>query len=132
MRRRTLTVSPLLLVAAAIAGVCAGCANSGDRQGPGSSGSVSQPGGTNPGGTNPGDTNPPPGSADSGSCRISGCSSQLSAAESLASTCEWREAYGCYRGEPCETQANGQCGWTLTASMASCLVAAGETCGGFA
>jgi hypothetical protein len=66
-------------------------------------------------------------------CYVGGCSAQLCGdSQNLVSTCEWREAYGCYKGAACERQANGQCGWTVSASLARCLSASGETCGGIA
>ena len=107
-----------------LAAMASACASAGDRNGSRDSGAVTQPG------SGSGDSGSS--SGDGVSCRVGGCSGQLCAAESLASTCEWREDYACYHGAPCETQATGQCGWTVTAALARCLSAAGETCGGFA
>ena len=103
----------LVLLVGMIASACAGGSNSGDRSGSGGNES---------------------GLAKDQPCYVGGCSGQLCGdnRENLVSTCEWREAYGCYRGAACERQVNGQCGWTITASLASCLSAAGETCGGIA
>lgn len=56
-----------------------------------------------------------------GGCKISGCSSQICAEEEMMSTCEYREVYMCYRNARCERQTNGQCGWTETAELRSCL-----------
>lgn len=60
-----------------------------------------------------------------GGCRIGGCSSQICADASegeIISTCEWTEAYGCYqRLGICERQSGGECGWTQTEELASCI-----------
>lgn len=61
-------------------------------------------------------------------CRVGGCSGQLCTDASLggvASTCEWRSEYACYRGATCAVQANGRCGWTLTPELRMCLGGAG-------
>lgn len=66
-------------------------------------------------------------------CFVGGCSGQLCTDDAnAASTCEWLEAYGCFKSARCERQADGACGWTVTAAAASCLSAAGERCGGIA
>ncbi|HYC83255.1 MAG TPA: hypothetical protein VEB60_01760 [Candidatus Paceibacterota bacterium] len=54
-------------------------------------------------------------------CKPTGCSGQICADEEMASTCEFREEYACYESAVCERQANGQCGWTETAELTSCL-----------
>lgn len=54
-------------------------------------------------------------------CVISGCSSQLCGEEEMASTCEYREEYACYKTAKCERQASGTCGWTETAALRACL-----------
>lgn len=69
-------------------------------------------------------TNPP---APEVGCRIDGCSGQLCVsadAEPLATTCEWREEYACYQAPVgvCERQTTGQCGWTDTEELRSCLI----------
>lgn len=59
-----------------------------------------------------------------GSCYIGGCSSQICSDQpDMASTCEYREVYSCYKGATCTRQSNGQCGWTQTASLSSCVQA---------
>jgi eight-cysteine-cluster-containing protein len=63
------------------------------------------------------DGDPPPSAA----CFVGGCSNQLCADEPLASTCEWREEYACYRDATCERQADGACGWTPTPELLECL-----------
>jgi hypothetical protein len=58
-----------------------------------------------------------------GGCFVGGCSSQLCSEERDAvSTCEWREAYACYKTAKCERQSNGQCGWTPTSELNACLM----------
>ncbi|MGZ5626995.1 MAG: hypothetical protein ACXWFA_09755 [Methylobacter sp.] len=60
-----------------------------------------------------------------GGCVVSGCSGQLcveASGEGVATTCEYREEYACYKTAACERQASGQCGWTETPTLAQCLV----------
>lgn len=72
--------------------------------------------------TNPAPT-PPPG--DPGKpCVVGGCSGQVCADEPLASTCEWRAEYGCYKKTTCARQADGRCGWTPSPELTACLEAA--------
>lgn len=62
-------------------------------------------------------------------CVVGGCSSQLCVDASegdIASTCEWREEYGCYQTATCEKQSNGQCGWTPTPELTQCRADAAE------
>lgn len=67
-----------------------------------------------PGATGPG--------APLGKCYVGGCSGQIcSDQEGVASTCEYREAYACYKTAKCERQASGQCGWTETPALTMCL-----------
>ncbi|MES2470799.1 MAG: hypothetical protein V4526_01030 [Patescibacteria group bacterium] len=55
-------------------------------------------------------------------CYVGGCSSQIcSDNPDIASTCEFREEYACYRTAKCERQSSGSCGWTPTAELNSCL-----------
>jgi hypothetical protein len=56
-----------------------------------------------------------------GGCRPTGCSGQLCAAESVATTCEWRPEYACYQTASCERQPDGACGWTMTDALRACL-----------
>jgi hypothetical protein len=59
---------------------------------------------------------------DEKTCFVGGCSAQLcSDREGLISTCEWREEYACYAGATCEAQADGECGWTQTDELLTCL-----------
>ncbi|HEV7397121.1 MAG TPA: DUF6748 domain-containing protein [Pyrinomonadaceae bacterium] len=54
-------------------------------------------------------------------CIRTGCSKQICADHNVMSTCEWREEYECYRKASCERQADGDCGFTKTPELASCL-----------
>jgi hypothetical protein len=57
-----------------------------------------------------------------GGCFVGGCSGQLCSDQpNMASTCEWTEAYACYKTAKCERQSNGQCGWTPTQELNMCL-----------
>jgi thioredoxin 1 len=60
---------------------------------------------------------------DGGGCITGGCSGQLCIEEGDdgVSTCEWREEYTCYKTATCERQDDGQCGWTQTEELTSCL-----------
>lgn len=61
-------------------------------------------------------------SRELGKCYVGGCSAQLCTDRPDAvSTCEWTEAYACYKTAVCERQATGQCGWTQSASLTQCL-----------
>lgn len=57
-----------------------------------------------------------------GACYIGGCSGQIcSDEEGVASTCEYREEYACYKTAKCERQSNGACGWTPSSTLNACL-----------
>ncbi len=57
-----------------------------------------------------------------GKCYIGGCSAELcSDTPDMASTCEYREEYACYKKAACERQATGACGWTPTPELSVCL-----------
>ncbi|MEJ0054045.1 MAG: hypothetical protein WDN10_05005 [bacterium] len=63
-----------------------------------------------------------PPAAAGGPCFVGGCSSQICSDEPGAiSTCEYRDAYACYKTARCERQPGGQCGWTQTPELAACL-----------
>lgn len=62
-----------------------------------------------------------------GGCLVTGCGGQVCAAQRVMTTCEWRDAYACYRSHgTCERDARGQCGWRQTPELAACLRAASE------
>jgi hypothetical protein len=54
-------------------------------------------------------------------CAKQGCSGQICADHSVITTCEFRPEYACYQAATCARQANGQCGWTPSAALTSCL-----------
>ncbi len=55
-------------------------------------------------------------------CYAGGCSGQICSDDPNAvSTCEWTEAYACYQGATCEVQPTGECGWTETSQLTTCL-----------
>lgn len=55
-------------------------------------------------------------------CYIGGCSGQIcSDTSGVASTCEYKEEYACYKKSKCEVQPTGECGWTQTVEMMLCL-----------
>ena len=59
---------------------------------------------------------------DEKTCYVGGCSSQVcSDREGVITTCEWREEYACYQTATCEVQETGECGWTQTEELNSCL-----------
>jgi eight-cysteine-cluster-containing protein len=56
------------------------------------------------------------------SCVVGGCSGQLCADEPLASTCEWRPHYACFREAHCGRFGPARsCGWEQTPELAACL-----------
>ncbi|MDO8619733.1 MAG: Gmad2 immunoglobulin-like domain-containing protein, partial [bacterium] len=54
-------------------------------------------------------------------CVVSGCSGQICGEEEMMSSCEFKEAYACYKTARCERQTTGTCGWTETAGLKACL-----------
>ncbi len=68
---------------------------------------------------------PTPTPKPAAACVRGGCSSQLCLskedAENMVTTCEYRAEYACYNTARCERQTSGQCGWTQTESLRSCL-----------
>ena len=56
-----------------------------------------------------------------GGCMSTGCSGQVCADADIITTCEYKPEYACYENAVCERQADGQCGWTLTAAVGRCL-----------
>ncbi len=55
-------------------------------------------------------------------CYVGGCSSQIcSDKKDMASTCEYNETYACYKTATCERQVSGECGWTSSPELLSCL-----------
>lgn len=57
-----------------------------------------------------------------GKCYVGGCSAQLcSDTPNMASTCEYKEEYACYKTATCERQSTGKCGWTPSPELSMCL-----------
>lgn len=54
-------------------------------------------------------------------CLPTGCSGQICSDTDIASTCEWRPEYACYRSASCSTQSNGDCGWVMDDQLRRCL-----------
>lgn len=54
-------------------------------------------------------------------CRKTGCSGHVCADSDRVTTCEFRPEYACYQAATCERQADGQCGFTKTDTLTSCL-----------
>ena len=57
-------------------------------------------------------------------CVVSGCSGQICSDTQMVSTCEWRAEYACYQTAKCEAQPSGECGWTQTPELTSCVQSA--------
>jgi hypothetical protein len=66
---------------------------------------------------------PAPQGVTADGCVRTGCSGQICADEEMASTCEFRPEYACYKSAACERQADGKCGWTPSEGLSSCLKA---------
>jgi hypothetical protein len=60
-------------------------------------------------------------------CMRTGCSGQVCSDEEVITTCEYRTEYECYKKAACERQKNGECGWTQTPELKSCLNRRGGT-----
>ncbi len=59
---------------------------------------------------------------DHKACYVGGCSGQLCTDQPGAiSTCEYRPEYACYQDAVCEEQVEGECGWTETEALTTCL-----------
>jgi hypothetical protein len=55
-------------------------------------------------------------------CYIGGCSGEVcSDTEGVASNCIYKPEFACYKTAKCERQATGECGWTETSELKSCL-----------
>jgi hypothetical protein len=60
---------------------------------------------------------------DVDACYVGGCNSELCSDDPGAvSTCDADPHDACYRTATCERQANGQCGWTSTPQLTTCLM----------
>ena len=57
-----------------------------------------------------------------GGCYVSGCSREICSDQpGVSSSCEYRPEYACYQSARCERQVSGQCGWTPTSELFSCM-----------
>jgi hypothetical protein len=59
--------------------------------------------------------------ASASDCKRTGCSGQLCSDEDVATTCEYRSEFACYRDAKCEPQGDGVCGWTSSEDLTRCL-----------
>ncbi len=59
--------------------------------------------------------------APSDGCRVTGCSGEVCSDEEITTACLFQPEYVCYQTTVCERQANGECGWTETGELSSCL-----------
>lgn len=67
-------------------------------------------------------TKPTPSTPVTKVCYKGGCSGQIcSDKPDAVSTCEWTEAYACYKTATCEVQRSGECGWTESSELSQCL-----------
>jgi hypothetical protein len=65
---------------------------------------------------------PPTGGGTTGGCSQGGCFGEVCAEHIIDSAeCTWSNEYACYYASTCARQADGDCGWTPTADMTSCL-----------
>jgi hypothetical protein len=64
-----------------------------------------------------------PASTTTNDCIKTGCSGTICAEpeNDIATTCEMKPEYACYRDAVCERQADGACGWTQSADLKVCL-----------
>jgi len=64
-------------------------------------------------------------------CHVGGCSSEVCSDKPGAiSACIYKPEYGCYGTASCQVQADGNCGWTPTKELTSCLDNAKQLPGG--
>ena len=55
-------------------------------------------------------------------CITTGCLGQICGDQQMASTCEYKPEYACYKSVgTCEVQPGGKCGWTPSAELSACL-----------
>ena len=57
-------------------------------------------------------------------CIKTGCSNTICAEEEMMSTCEYKTEYECYKRATCERQSDGNCGWTKSKELTSCIARA--------
>jgi len=54
-------------------------------------------------------------------CIKTGCSGQVCSDHDVITTCIYRTEYECYKKATCERQADGNCAWTKSPELTSCL-----------
>jgi hypothetical protein len=54
-------------------------------------------------------------------CIKTGCSGEICADEEMMSTCVYRAEYACYKKAVCERQPGGNCGFTKTTALTTCI-----------
>ena len=54
-------------------------------------------------------------------CIPTGCSNQICTDEEVDTTCEYYKEFACYKDAVCERQKTGQCGWTMSETLKTCL-----------
>lgn len=79
--------------------------------------------------TNVNESTPANVNAEGGDCRPTGCSGQVCSDQDVVTTCEFREEYACYQTATCERQSDGECGWTITETLQTCLNSATSNTG---
>lgn len=57
-------------------------------------------------------------------CRKTGCSGHICSDTDLVTTCEFKQEYACFQNARCERQQNGECGFTQTEELNTCLAQA--------
>lgn len=56
-------------------------------------------------------------------CFVGGCIGEICSSEpGTVSRCIYKKEYACYKTARCERQQDGQCGWTQTVELTSCLM----------
>lgn len=100
----------------------------GERQGPAEPApGAEQTGAEQTGAEQQTEPNTPPEPPASGTpCVKAGCSGILCVEEGneVMSICDFKPEYACYKEARCERQPSGQCGWTETAELQSCIQSA--------
>lgn len=54
-------------------------------------------------------------------CRPTGCSGEICSDEDVISACVYKPEFACFKEAKCERQTGGECGWTETVALKSCL-----------
>ena len=56
-----------------------------------------------------------------GGCIVGGCNGEICSDTNMASICIYKPEFECYTNARCERQKDGNCGWTQTAELTTCL-----------